>query len=376
MKIRVLHILDELNTGGAERIVFSYFQHIDREKFQWDFVMTRYADPNKKGILEDEIEMLGGKIYRVHRKRENYIQNIKDVDEIIKYGNYQVVHSHLDELSSFYLLSAKRHGVPVRIAHSHLAGANRGFLVETLCVLLKPILKCCATSKFACGKDAGICLWGTKSLKNEEIYVMHNAIDTSLFSFNSDIRKRKRSELNIGDSVVFGTVGRMSYQKNSEFIVEIFNEIHTINPMSKMIFVGTGENESNVKSMARNYNLTDHIIFLDSRNDVNELMMAMDVFLLPSRFEGLPIVLVEAQCTGLECVVSDSVTDEIRINSNVHYYGLEHSAKEWAYYILSISDDYDRTKGEHSISQAGYKIDQEAKKLESHYLQEVKRCTL
>lgn len=372
MRIRVLHILDELNTGGAERIVFSYFQHIDRDKFQWDFVITRYEDPKKKGILEDKIESLGGVIYRVHRKRENYLKNIKDVDEIIKNGNYQIVHSHLDELSSLYLLSAKRYHVPVRIAHSHLAGANRGFAVEALCLFLKPILKACVTSKFSCGRDAGICLWGAKDLNNKKIYIMHNAIDTSRFNYDNDLRIRKRAELKVEDYIVFGTVGRMSYQKNSEFIVQIFKEIHSINQKTKLIFVGTGENEFSVKALVKDFSLQDNIIFLDSRDDVNELMMAMDVFLLPSRFEGLPIVLVEAQCTGLQCFVSNSVTDEIRINPNVHYYGLEHSAKEWAKYILSIKDDYDRSYGNNSIKHAGYRIEEEAKKLENYYIQELK----
>lgn len=374
MKIRVLHILDELNTGGAERIVFSYFQNIDRDKFQWDFVITEYDDKNKRGLLEQAVLDLGGRIYRVPQKRKNYLLHILVVNKIIRDGDYQIVHSHLDELSAPYLISAKHYKVPIRIAHSHLAGANRGHVVEILCFLLKPILNACVTNKFACGTYASVCLWGSKATENHEVYIMHNAIDTSKFLFDSDLRESKRRELNLGNVVTYGTVGRMSYQKNSEFIIDIFNEIHSINPQTNLIFVGTGENESNVKKLAKEYNLLDSIQFLSSRNDVDELMMAMDVFLLPSRFEGLPIVLVEAQCTGLQCFVSNFVTDEVKVNPNVYYYGLEHSAKEWAEYILSKKINYERCKGVNNINGAGYKIEEEAKKLGRYYMQEINRC--
>lgn len=368
-KIRVLHILDELNTGGAERIVFSYYQHIDLNKFQWDFVMTRYENPNKKGILEDKIESMGGHIYRVHRKRENYLANICEVDEIIKRGNYDIVHSHLDELSTFYLMSAKHYKVPVRICHSHLAGTDRGRGVELLCKFLKPCMKVVTTDKFACGNDAGIELWGKSAVDNGEVHVMKNAIETKKFIYNKHTKKEKRKELGLNnDSIVLGSVGRLSYQKNSDFIVDVFNEYHKIVKNSVLILIGVGDYVDKVKEKIELYNLKDSIKLLGERTDVNELMMAMDIFLLPSRFEGLPIVLVEAQCTGLNCFISDTITNEIRLSDRVQYISLDKSAKEWANSINKCKIIDDRENEFNRIIEEGYEISSATIDLEEYYL--------
>lgn len=374
-KLRVLHILDELNTGGAEKIVVSYFCNIDRSKQEWEFVITEYDDKHKRGVLEDLVEELGGKIYRVPRKRKNYLANVKAVDRIIKHGKFDIVHSHLDELSALYILSAKRYGVPVRICHSHLSGADRGLCVELLCKLLKPILNKVTTDMFACGRDAAISLWGKENVLNQRVYILNNAIDTAQFSYSESIRKQKRAELGLGTETVYGTVGRMSYQKNSEFIVQIYNQIRNHKKNCKFLFVGVGEREESVKELAKEYGLSD-MLFLESRNDVNQLMMAMDVFLLPSRFEGLPIVLVEAQCAGLTCFVSDAVTKEIHVNPNVYYYRLDKGPDEWARFIIDHENsEFDRKDGMDSIVKAGYQIATEAKKLENYYMRAVeKKC--
>lgn len=367
-KIRVLHILNELNTGGAERIVFSYFQHIDRNKFQWDFVMTRYADPNKKGILEDEIESMGGHIYRVHRKRENYLKNIKDIDTIIKNGDYDIVHSHLDELSTVYLMSAKWHKVPVRICHSHLAGTERGKGVELLCEMFRPIIYRVTTDMFACGNDAAITLWGKKNVKSGNVYIMKNAIDVNAFTFDEKIRIKKRKELNVDvGTYVIGSVGRLSYQKNSEFIVDVFAKLHAKNSNTVLVLVGTGDLLSRINEKIVQYKLQNCVRVLGNRNDINEIMMALDVFVLPSRFEGLPIVMVEAQCTGLPCYVSDSITKEISLSDDVHYISLRESSENWAVKLCQNSVKESRRIGAEIIENHGYKIDIAAKELEKHY---------
>lgn len=371
-RIRVLHILDELNTGGAEKIVVSYFQHIDRSKFQWDFVITRYADPNKRGLLEDTVEKLGGHIYRVHRKRENYRANIKDVDEIIKNGHYDIVHSHLDELSTFYLLSAKRYGVPVRICHSHLAGASRGRAVEALCKILKPILNKTVTDRFACGTDAAIALWGKKAVEQNRVYIMRNAIETDQFAFDPEVRQSMRSSFGITNEIVLGTVGRLSYQKNSEFNIEIFNAYHKLNPKSILLIIGEGELKNEMEKLSEAYGIEDSIKFLGRRNDVNKLMMAMDAFLLPSRYEGLPIVLVEAQCCGLNCLVANNVTKEIKLSEDVVYLPLESGPRIWAKNLLGMVSN-DRTIGKKEVEQAGYKLENCADKVQEYYIKRLRR---
>lgn len=261
-KIRVLHILDELNTGGAEHIVVSYFKYIDRTKFQWDFIITKYADPSKRGLLEETVERLGGKIFRVTRKKESYLRNIKETALVIKNGHYDIVHSHLDELSAPYLMSAKRYNVPVRICHSHLAGADRGKGVEVLCRIYKPLLKYCVTSKFACGINAGIALWGKKDVQSGSVYIMHNAIETSDFKFSNDVSRLKRVQLGISKEVVFGSVGRFAYQKNPEFVIDIFNEYHNENPNSVLLMVGEGELLGTIKERIREYKLENAVKLL------------------------------------------------------------------------------------------------------------------
>ena len=371
-QIRVLHILDELNTGGAERIVFSYFQKINRDLFQWDFVITRYADTRKRGMLEDLVEELGGKIYRVTRKRENYIKNINEISHIIKKGNYDIVHSHLDELSSFYLLSAKKARVPVRICHSHLAGTDRGMAIEILCKLLRPMMFRCTTDKFACGIEAGKALWGEKAIDNGSVHIMKNAIQTDLFKFDQRIRDEKRRELNIESDMVFGSVGRLSYQKNSLFLIEITKEIVKKNPHAVMFIVGEGDLESEMRNKVKEYSLENNVQFLGGRSDVNELMMAMDVFLLPSRFEGLPIVLVEAQCSGLSCCVSDKVTDEVKMLDNTKWLSID-SAKDWADLALNIARMENRALAFQIIKKEGYDINVAAQDLQGYYMKAVQR---
>ena len=372
-KIRVLHILDELNTGGAERIVVNYFQNVNRELFQWDFVITQYADIKKRGMLEDTVEKLGGHIYRVPRKRKNYIKNITETAKIIKNGNYDIVHSHLDELSALYLFAAKKYKVPVRICHSHLAGAQRGRGVEIVCKISHPIMQKYTTDKFACGIEAGKALWGNNAMENGEVYIMRNAIKTDKFHFDDEIRKKKRLELNVGENTVYGTVGRLSYQKNSAFLIPIFTEIKKNNPHSVLAVVGEGELRAEMESMVKNAKLEDSVYFLGGREDVNELMMAMDVFLLPSRFEGLPIVMVEAQCTGLTCLVSNQVTKEIKINPNVEYMSISESPGFWAKRCLSIYQLDNRESATKGIIEAGYEISNAAKELERYYLSALSR---
>lgn len=362
-KIRVLHILDELNTGGAERIVVSYFQHIDREKFQWDFVITRYEDPNKRGQLEDVVEKLGGHIFRVPRKREGYLKNIKATAEIIKNGNYDIVHSHLDELSAPYLLAAKRYHVPVRICHSHLVGADRGKSVELLCKFYKPILNSVVTDRFACGEDAGRALWGSKPF-----FVMKNAIETEDFKFNQSKRDELRKKYKCEDKIVLGSVGRLSYQKNSEFLIDIFAEYHKKNPKSELWVIGEGPLEASVNGRIEKYELDEHVKMFGGRNDVNELLNAMDVFLLPSRFEGLPIVLVEAQCNGLPCAVSDTVTKEMKMSDSMYFISIADLAKWTSAITQNYRWIFERKDAYKNVQKNRYDLNSAAVVLEDQYI--------
>ena len=367
-KIRVLHILNELNTGGAEKIVVDYFENINRSSFQWDFIITKYDDKNKKGILEEKVERLGGKIYRVTRKRKNYLKNLFEINQIIKNGKYDIVHSHLDELSAIYLFFAKIHRVPKRICHSHLAEAKRGKIVEILCKIYKMLLSRVITEKFACGKKAAEALWGS----DKDVYIMNNAIDINKFKYKSDIREKIRKKMEIDGKFVIGSVGRFSYQKNSLFLIDIFKDILDINSEAILILVGTGPDEELVRKKVQDNDLESKVYFLGRRTDINELMMAMDVFLLPSRFEGLPIVLVEAQCTGLSCLVSNTITKEIKINPNINYISINDGTTLWCDALKNDVYKIDRENAYKKIQTSGYDIKKESEKIEKKYVDLVK----
>lgn len=367
-KIRVLHILDELNTGGAEQVVFSYLQNIDKKKYQWDFIVMNI--PGKPdGRLEEKVRKLGCNVYKVTKKRDNLIKNIIEVDNIISLGHYDIVHSHLYEVSAFYLLSAKIHKVPVRIAHNHSSNQTRGIKVDLLRHILKPILKYAANSYVACGIDAATALWGNRLYELGKVKIIYNAIDTTKFQYKDDVRRQIKSELKIDGCKVIGTVGRFSIEKNPIFNIEIFKEIHKRDSRTRLVIVGEGELINEIEYKIKEYSLENSVILLGRRNDVYDLLNCFDVFLLPSLSEGLPIALVEAQCNGLPCVVSDCVTKEVAFSNNVRYLSLKSSAIEWADNVIKMFNyrEIDSKIAKDRVISNGYDIVDAANELDNFY---------
>ena len=229
------------------------------------------------------------------------------------------------------------------------------------------------TDRFACGIEAGKALWGDEAVANGNVHIMPNAIRTDKFFFNQAIRERVRTNLGIADRFAIGTVGRLSYQKNSIFLIEIMKELHKMQPATVLLVVGEGDQRTAMEDLISRYNLQENVFFLGGRNDVNEIMMGLDVFLLPSRFEGLPIVLVEAQCTGLPCLVSDRVTREIKVNENVKYLPIDNAEKLWAEESIMVSQKENRENAMSQIQEAGYEITTASKDLEMYYSEALRR---
>lgn len=368
-KIRVLHILDELNTGGAEQIVCSYLENIDRSRYHWDFIVMDI--PGKpEGRLEQKVRDLGCRIFKVTKKQTSILQNIKDVSAVIKNGKYDIVHSHLYEISAVYLLLARIHGVKVRIAHSHSWNQSRGWKVDALRALLKPLAKLTANGYAACGKDAAKCLWGEKLLKQGKVTIIANAIDAEKFGFDVKEREAVRSALGLADETVIGTVGRLAREKNPIYYIEVFRAFQKMEPNSKLLVVGEGELLDPMKARIREYGLEENVLLLGRRNDVHRLLNAMDVFILPSVSEGLPIVLVEAQCNGLPCLMSDAITDEAVFSPNVKQLPLNDHYQEWAECLksLALARESDRNTAMSRVADANYEIKSEANKLDAYYM--------
>jgi len=328
---RIAHVIGNITKAGVESVVFNYYRYIDKSKIQFDFIIH---DDSPYEIPEDIIN-LGCKVYKVppYKKLPKYIKALKN---IFITGNYKIVHSHMSTLSVFTLYAAKLAKVPVRISHSHAtAGKGKGeFLRNILKYILRLFSKKYATHYFACSKLAGKWLFGNKAFKNGKITVLNNAIDPKRYIFNEQIRKKTRDKLNISDKFVLGHVGRFMPQKNHNFLIDIFSEVYKKNKNSILLLIGDGELKNKIIKKAEKLKLLNNIMFLGARDDVNELYQAMDVFILPSLYEGLPVVLVETQIAGLPSIISDKVTEETKFSDIVYFMNLNQKPLEWANEIL------------------------------------------
>lgn len=361
--IRVAHVIGNWLGGGVESVVMNYYRNIDRNKVQFDFLCSE----SSTDIPYEEIEKLGGRVFIV----PNYTKVVKyqkELQKIFKENNYKIVHSHISTMSVFPLRAAKKAGVPIRIAHSHSTTNKKEKKKNLLKQVLRPFSKVYATDYMCCSELAGRWLFCNKEYDKGNVYLLNNAIDLDKFKFDEKVRKTKRKELGIGyDTFVIGHIGRFVEQKNHRFLIDIFNEIHKKNSNSLLLLVGQGPLKKEIENKVKELKLNDSVRFLGQRNDVNELYQAFDVFLLPSLYEGLPVVGVEAQATGLLCELSNDMTKETKVLDTTRFISLNTSAEEWATIIL---DDYSRFKRHdttYEITKNNFNIKNETSKLENEY---------
>lgn len=361
--IRIAQIIGKWLGGGVEAVVMNYYKHIDRSKIQFDFI----CDDDSTNIPYEEIEKLGGKVILIppYQKVFKYHKALK---KVLQDGKYKIVHSHINTLSVFSLFSAKCAKVPVRIAHSHSTTNKKEKKKNLMKQILKPFSKLFATDYMCCSEYAGRWLFGNKEYNKGNVYLVNNAIDTELFKYDENIRKQMRNELNIkDDTLVIGHIGRFVEQKNHRFLIDIFNEVHKQVENSVLLLIGQGPLKEEITDKVNRLGLNDCVLFLGQRNDTNKLYQAMDVFVLPSLYEGLGMVLIEAQCAGLPCVTSTEVPKVANITNSVNFISLNENIENWSKDIINISRK-DRNDNCNSITIAGYDITKEVKKLEDKYL--------
>ena len=282
-KIIVAHIMGKWNGGGVESVVMNYYKNIDRNRIQFHFL----CDEDSTDIPYEEIEKLGGKVI-VIPPYQKLFKYQKELYRIFKENNYKIIHSHINALSVFPLRIAKKEGVPIRIAHSHSTSNKKEWKKNILKMILRPFSKLYANNYFACTEYAGKWLFGKKVVERKELNVINNAIDLKKFEFNENTREDLRKELGIKEDVlVIGHVGRFMKQKNHEFLIDVFEKAIKQDDNIYLILVGQGPLEDKIKEMAKEKGIEDKILFLGQRNDVNKLYQAMDIFVLPSLYEGL-----------------------------------------------------------------------------------------
>ena len=361
--IRVLQVVTIMNRGGLETMLMNYYRKLDKTKIQIDFMTNRL----ERGHYDDEIEALGGKIYRLSPiKPGNYNKYFKELDEFFKeHKEYKVVHSHINENSGFVLKAAKKAGIECRIAHSHLSDLKLDYKYPFR-VYARRNLKGNVSDYFACSQRAGEWLFGKEISSSGKVTVLNNAVDTEKFKINKDIRDKIRMELGIEDKKVIGHVGRFNPQKNHEFLIDVFNEVYKKDKGTVLLLIGDGYLKEKIEDKVKKLNLEQGVKFLGVREDIPEIMQAMDLFLCPSQFEGLAVVMVEAQAAGLKVITSTGVTNESDITNNVEFIDLSKGAEYWADIVLN--SDFKKKDSIKMMISKGYDSTNNVKWLSDFYI--------
>lgn len=362
---RILYVVSgAMVRGGTETMIMNYYRNFNKNNLQIDFVCFG----SQIGAYEQEIESLGGKIYKLPSKRENLWKNLTGMYKICKEGNYKVIHVHMDAMSFYPLLMAKFANVKVRICHCH---STNHLYKNSLHFFFKEILKVCmpfsATDYFACSKAAGDWLYGKRSYQ-----IIHNAVDLSKFRFNPKISEKIRSEFGFGKVKILGHVGNFNYPKNQDFLIRLFEDYHKKNPDTILVLVGDGPDRKKLENLVESLNIRKYVRFLGQRDNVCEIIQCFDVFLLTSFFEGLPVVIVEAQAAGIPCVLSDSISKECQVTSFVSFCSLKESVDVWGEKIDHLAG-MEKTCQDQCITDAGYDIKTESRKLEKKYFEMMRR---
>ena len=357
--MRVLHITSELDGGGVDSLLYNYCSRLITD-VKFDFIVTS----SEKGILEQPLIDLGCNVYHVSQIRDGFFRHQKQVEKIIKKGNYDIVHDHSGYKSFINLWIARKYDIKIRIAHAHQAFIVETFKSKFIRKIATYVTKIFATSFFACGEDAAKWMWGERKVRNNDVYIMTNAIDVSNFEFQNNIRNYVRKELGIEDKFVIGNVARFSFQKNHEFLIKMFSVLSKNRSDVVLVLVGRGELFDEMKNLAKKEGVYDKILFLGVRKDVSSLMNAFDLFVLPSYYEGLPVTLVEVQANGLPAIVSSSITTEIKKSDNIFYYSLEYGLEKWAKYCSEIN----LKRACNNIKNTDYDINVASRSLKLEYL--------
>lgn len=332
--IRILHIISSLTIdSGVASFVMNYNRNIDGKEVKFDFLYFAKADRS----LLDEIKILGGNTYFVNKPSlKHLIRTYREFDYFFRnnYGKYTAVHLHEVYLVHYVKHFCKKYGIKHLITHAHTTkysdNPKNALRNKIMCLGLKHA----ATDYYACSKAAGEFYYGKEAVDSGLVKVIPNAIALEKYKFNQEIRNAVRKKLNLENKFVIGHIGRMVPQKNQLFLLKIFKEVRTLNNTAVLLIVGDGLLRKELENEIAKLELKDSVILLGVRNDVPELLMAMDVFVLPSLFEGLAVVAIEAQATGLKCILSKNITREVNLG-NVVFLDIYKDIYHWVNSILS-----------------------------------------
>lgn len=362
--IRVLQILGIVAGGGVEAVIMNYYEHIDRTKVQFDFIVHN----DNKIDITPKVEAMGGRVYKVTPYYKNPIAFMYGIYKVIRNHHYRIVHSNMNTLSAFPLFVAWLAGVPVCILHNHSTSSPGETKRNIMKYILHPFARFFANHYLACSQLAAVWMYGKDLADSGKVTVINNAIDFSKYAFHPEKRKTLRKALGLGDEFVVGHVGRFMFQKNHAFLLDAFAAALKKKPHMVLLLIGDGQLRPKMEEKAQQLGIGAQVKFLGIRSDVQDLYNVMDLFVLPSHYEGLPVVGVEAQANGLSCLFSTAVTRETKLTKNAVFFDLSQGAERWAEKIVSCTGERN-LEVEQEMREAGFDIDASALKLEHMYEQ-------
>lgn len=364
--IRIAYVVNKLATGGVKSLLTSYLRHIDHGRFEIEFVVC------KGGLVSSDyagIESMGGSVIEV-APISNPLAYVPDCARALKRGGYDIVQACMNSLNVFPLLAAKAVGVPVRISYN-LSTSHPGEGKSAAKSALRPFGNLFTTARAANSELAWDWLFGEERASKRTI--IPNAIDLNVYGFDKGLRERTRAEMGWEDLFVVGHIGRFEYQKNHTLLVEIFKEVLAREPRSRLALVGYGSMKERVFGKIDELGLADAVVDLGATEDLNGLYNAFDCFVLPSFYEGLPVVGIEAQATGCPCVFSSEITRETEVNDQVVFVSLSEPADCWAEAVLRF-EGVERTDGREAVASHGFEAKEAARNLERFYLAQLGEC--
>lgn len=359
--IRIAQIIGKLNVAGVESIINNYYKYLDHDKFQFDY----YIDADSNFEPPQELIDMGAR-YFVIPPYQHLLQHMRVLIRHFRENQYQIVHANMNTLSVFSLCAARIAGVPVRINHNHSTAGNGELVRNIMKYTLRPFAKVFATHYCACSFAAGKWLFGNRAMEKNEVTVFHNAIDLSRFQFDANVRRNIRAELNLDNHYVLGHIGRFCTTKNHEYIILVFQELLKTVPNSILLLIGVGEQMEMIKQQVVAANLGDKVVFLGAKKDVAPYYQAMDAFVFPSLYEGLGLVAIEAQASGLPVICSDRVPEEALVLPQSSRISLEEPTITWAKTIIDRKND-NRQDAILYFDNREYDILKEVKKLQDYY---------
>lgn len=360
--MKILYVLSYLSrNGGVQSVVNNYFEFLDKN-IDVDFLVLLPGDDD----FESEIEKKGSHVYHLKGSQEkNLLLFLKEIKKFFKeHHDYDVIHSHQTNLDIFYLREAKKWKIPVRIMHAH----NTSYDISKIrMTVLRLMSKVYANYYFACSKEAGQFMFGKKIVNNTKFFVINNAINVEKYTYNEEVRKKLRKGLKLEDSFVIGNISRMTEIKNHKFLIEIFNEISKLQNNARLLLIGDGPLKKELEDKVKELKIEDKVIFYGITKKVNELLQVMDVFVLPSLFEGVPVTIIEAAASGVKFVISDKINSHLNPSNLELKLSLNLSAKQWAEKIIQFSKNYIRKNENELLKNSGFDIHHQVKELEGIY---------